>query len=230
MLHVACRPASRSSRRVIITKPMPWSRAASGSSVPSAPRATRRTTMCARQRADPEDRHEEADARWDLGVRAERRDRVGGAGDERRHDQQRRARCCAGAGRTGSRAIAPGGELVGDGHGALVVVAPVGAARRWRRCRRSGRAARSGRSWSAAASSWWSMSSWWWSWSSWRSSLRNCGGLLVASRTRAVVVDLGGPIGFELVTRRAAGRLRGRIEPEHAAVAALVDDRPRRRR
>jgi hypothetical protein len=47
MLHVACRPDRRSSRRVIITKPMPCRRAANGSSVPSAPRATRRTTMCA---------------------------------------------------------------------------------------------------------------------------------------------------------------------------------------
>ena len=67
--------------------------------------------------------------------------------------------------------IAPGGELVGDGHGAAVVVTPVGtAAPRWRSGRRHVRVeSRSGQSWSAAASSWWSMWSSWWSWSSWRS-------------------------------------------------------------
>ncbi len=41
------------------------------------------------QQQAQQDRDEEHDARWDLGVRAERGDRVGSAGDQGGHDHER---------------------------------------------------------------------------------------------------------------------------------------------
>ena len=180
---------------------------------------------CGRQRAGRAGwRRRRHDPRRDLGVRAQRGERVGGAGDQRGHHHQGELGVAPLPGERASRAISAGGELVGGGHGALVVVAPVGTAappccvRVDRGAVGIGRRRRWTWSSSSRSSSW--SSSWWSS----RSSLMNWAASSW-SRTRAWSSICAARSGSSCVARRAAGVLGGRVEPEHAAVLAAVDDR-----
>ena len=177
-----------------------------------------------------QDPDEEDDPGRDLGVRSERGDRVGRPGDQRRHDQQREfgRPPLAREGRRDREGVVlrgRGNEVVALVHGAAIVVAPVGALsspvevvtddaaervgrrdrRRGRGGRRrggGGRGRRGGRGGAAAD---------------------ELGGLLLGVEGDALVDHLG-PVGFELVTRRAGVVLRRRVDPQHATLTALVDD------
>ena len=171
--------------------------------------------MGAQQHAQ-QDRDEEDDAGWDLGVRAERGDGVGGTGDQRRHHQQRQL---GGSSAPSERRVGALDDVAvldvprgrrGVGHGPLVVVAPLGAPAPaidgGGSERRGGRGGRRGRGRGGGAA------------------VDELEGLVEAVEARFAVDGLG-DVGIEVATLGSGGVLGGRVDPQHPTGATLVDDR-----